>query len=58
MVKLGRPATGHKPVVSVRMAPEALKMAKDHAKATRKSLGVWLEEAIREKIEREQRKDA
>ncbi len=52
MAKLGRPATGNKPVLSVRMKPEALKMAKDHAKGVKKPLGAWLEEAI-EKIARE-----
>ena len=53
MAERGRPATGHKPVLSVRMAPEALRMAKQHARATRKPLGAWLEEAVREKIARE-----
>ena len=53
MAKLGRPATGHKPVLSVRMDPEALRRAREHAKSRRKVLGAWLEEAIREKIERE-----
>ena len=53
MAKLGRPATGHKPVISVRMDPAALMSAKKHAKSRRRVLGAWLEEAIREKIERE-----
>ncbi len=53
MARIGRPATGHKPVVSIRMAPEALKRALRHAKGQKKSLGQWLEEAIQEKIERE-----
>ena len=53
MAKLGRPATGHKPVLSVRMAPEALRKAKQRAKAVRKPLGAWLEEAIQEKVTRE-----
>ncbi len=53
MAQRGRPATGHKPVVSVRMSPEVLMAAKGHAKGLKKALGAWLEEAIREKIERE-----
>jgi len=53
MTQRGRPATGHKPVVSVRMAPEVLMAAKGQARAARKALGAWLEEAIREKMERE-----
>ena len=53
MARIGRPATGHKPVVSIRMAPEALKRALRHAKGQKKPLGQWLEEAIKEKIERE-----
>ena len=53
MARIGRPATGQKPVVSVRMAPEALKRALEHAKERKTPLGRWLEEAIQEKIERE-----
>ncbi len=50
---MGRPATGHKPVQSVRMDPDVLKRALLHAKAHDRVLGEWLEEAIREKIKRE-----
>jgi len=57
MAKLGRPATGHKPVVSIRMDPEALKRAKGHVKSRRRVLGEWLEAAIREKMEREGSQD-
>jgi len=53
MAGKGRPATGHKPVVSIRMAPEALKRALRHAKGRRKPLGQWLEEAVEEKITRD-----
>ncbi len=53
MAKIGRPATGHKPVLSVRMDPAALERAKVHVKSRRRVLGAWLEEAIREKIDRE-----
>ena len=56
MARLGRPATGHKPVVSIRMDPAALRTAKQQAKATGKALGTWLEEALKEKMERERAK--
>ena len=49
----GRPPTGNKPRLSVRMQPEALRLASEQAKAAGKAVGVWLEEAIREKTERE-----
>ena len=50
---MGRPATGHKPIRSVRIEPDAMKRAFEHAKADGKALGQWLEEAIQEKIDRE-----
>ncbi len=53
MARMGRPPTGHQPVQSVRMVPEALALAKKHAKARSVTIGRWLEEAIREKVERE-----
>ena len=53
MKRMGRPPTGHKPSLSVRMEPEALRLANERAKAQRKTVGAWLEEAIREKAERE-----
>ena len=53
MARMGRPPTGHKPVVGVRMEPSALQMAKKQAKSRGTTLGSWLEDAIREKIERE-----
>ena len=57
MARIGRPATGHKPVVSIRMATEALKRALRHAKGQKKSLGQWLEDAILEEVEREGNND-
>jgi len=57
MAKLGRPATGHKPVLSIRMDRAALMRAKKHAKSRRRVLGAWLEEAIEEKIDRERSQD-
>ena len=50
---MGRPPTGSKPRLSVRMDREALQLAGERAKAAGKTVGRWLEEAIREKIERE-----
>jgi hypothetical protein len=35
------------------MEPEALRLATERAKAEGKTVGNWLEEAIREKLERE-----
>tara|TARA_B100001146_G_scaffold118362_1_gene104098 strand:+ start:390 stop:611 length:222 start_codon:yes stop_codon:yes gene_type:complete len=53
MKRVGRPPTGHQPRLSVRMEPSMLKLAAQHAKAKGYTIGKWLEEAIREKIERE-----
>ncbi len=50
---MGRPPTGQKPRISIGMEPEALRLATDQAKADGKTVGVWLEEAIREKVERD-----
>jgi predicted HicB family RNase H-like nuclease len=46
---------GIRPNLSVRMKPEALYRARVAAVIQKKTLGQWLEEAISEKIEREQR---
>jgi len=51
----GRPATGHKPNVSIRLDPDVLQQAKTAATLTKKYLGEWLESAIQEKIQREAR---
>ncbi len=53
MKRMGRPPTGHKPRLSVRMEPEALRLATQQAKVAGKTVGQWLEEAIKEKLERE-----
>ena len=42
-----------KPNVSIRIDPEVLHQAKIAAVTARKTLGEWLEEAIKQKIERE-----
>ena len=39
--------------MSIRMEPTVLKLAAQHAKDKGQTVGRWLEEAIREKIERE-----
>jgi len=41
---------------NVKINPEALHKARVEALRSKKLLGEWLEEAIREKIEREQKK--
>ena len=51
--RVGRPPTGHQPRLSVRMDPNALRLAGERAKAVGKTVGRWLEEAIREKVERD-----
>ena len=51
--RMGRPPTGNKPRLSVRMEPEALRLATDRARIEGMTVGRWLEEAIREKIERD-----
>ena len=53
--KIGRPRTGRKPNFSIRMDPDALQQARHAAVSQEKTLGQWLEEAILEKIEREQK---
>jgi predicted HicB family RNase H-like nuclease len=50
---VGRPSTGNIPQLSIRMNREALSKAKERAKAEGTTVGRWLEEAIREKMERD-----
>ena len=45
---------GTRPNLSIRLSPEALQRARIAAVTQKKTLGEWLEEAIDEKIEREQ----
>jgi predicted HicB family RNase H-like nuclease len=47
---------GIRPNLSVRMNPEVLHQAHIAAVTKKKTLGQWLEEAILEKIENEQKK--
>jgi len=54
--KIGRPRTGRTPNFSIRINPDALQLARHAAVNQEKTLGQWLEEAITEKIQREQKK--
>ena len=46
---------GIRPNLSIRMNPEVLHQARVAAVTQKKTLGQWLEEAIMEKIERDQK---
>ena len=52
--RTGRPRTGIKPNTSIRVDLDVLQQARIAAVTQKKTLGRWLEEAIMEKIEREQ----
>ena len=43
------------PNLSIRLSPEALKMAKIAAAASNSTIGKWLAEAIEEKLERQRK---
>jgi len=47
--------TKSKPNISIRIDPEVLHQAKIQAVTDKTTLGEWLEDAIREKIEREKK---
>ena len=51
--RTGRPRTGRAPNISLRTNLDAYYSARIEAVTARKTLGQWIEEAIREKIERE-----
>ena len=51
--RTGRPRTGPAPNISHRINPDAYHAARIEEVTARKTLGQWIEEAIREKIERE-----
>jgi len=53
--RTGRPRTGIKSNTSIRVDLEILHQARVAAVTHKKTLGQWLEEAIVEKIEREQK---
>jgi predicted HicB family RNase H-like nuclease len=54
-MKMGRPRTGRKPNTSIRIDLDILHKARVAAVTQKKSMGQWLEEAILQKIEREQK---
>jgi len=54
-MRTGRPRTGRKPNTSIRVDLTILHQARVAAVIKRKTLGQWLEEAILEKIEKEQK---
>jgi len=54
-MRTGRPRTGRKPNTSIRVNLDILHQARVAAVTLKKTLGQWLEEAILEKIEREQK---
>lgn len=56
--RIGRPKTGIKPNTSIRVDPDILHQARVAAVIQWKTMGKWLEEAILEKIEREQKREA
>ncbi|MDP6496093.1 MAG: hypothetical protein QGI09_11955 [Dehalococcoidia bacterium] len=51
--RTGRPRSGETPNISIRLDREAYQQARVGAVMARKTIGEWLEEAIREKVERE-----
>jgi len=53
--RTGRPRTGIKPNTSIRVDLDILHRARIAAVIQKKTLGQWLEEAIMEKIEKEQK---
>lgn len=50
--RTGRPRTGIKPNFVVRIDPAIANQARQAARASGKRVGLWLEEAIKEKVER------
>ena len=55
--RTGRPRTGITPNFVVRVDPGAVELARNAARASGKGVGKWVEEAIREKVEREGKKE-
>ena len=53
---IGRPKTGRKPNSSIRVDLDTLHQARVAAVMQKKTLGEWLEEAIIEKVERDQKR--
>ena len=53
---IGRPKTGRKPNSSIRVDLDTLHQARVAAVIQKKTLGEWLEEAIIEKVKRDQKR--
>ena len=56
-IKLDMDKKNHRPNLSIRLSPAALKRAKIAAAASESTIGKWLEEAIDEKIQRQRKTD-
>lgn len=52
--RTGRPRTGETANISIRLSREAYRQARIAAVIADKTIGKWLEDAITEKLEREQ----
>ena len=52
--RIGRPPTGRTPNISIRLKRDAYDQARAAAKHSHKSVGAWLEEAIRDKLQRKE----
>ncbi|MCH8205555.1 MAG: hypothetical protein IH956_00955 [Chloroflexi bacterium] len=53
--RTGRPRTGERPNISIRLDPAVYRQAKIGAVVAGKTIGEWLEEAIQEKVGRDGR---
>ena len=51
--RTGRPRTGQKPPTSIRIDPVVYRLARVASVSEGRTLGSWLEDAIREKLERD-----
>ena len=51
--RTGRPRTGERPNISIRLDREVYRQAKIGAVVAGKTIGQWLEDAIREKVSRD-----
>jgi len=52
-MRTGRPKTGRQPNISIRINPDIHHKAKIAAVTRKLTIGSWLEEAIKEKVERD-----
>ena len=54
--RMGRPRTGERPNISIRIYRDVYHQAKIGAVVASRTIGEWLEDAIKEKIERDRSK--